>query len=192
MTWSKILLFFCTLTLSACGVSMKEEDFRATQPILVLEEYFKGETTAYGFFEDRFGNIRNQFKVDITGTWDGTTLILDENFIYNDGSTEFRRWDITKTGENTYTGTTENAIGEASGRTSGNSFHWKYKFNLNVGDSIWKVKFDDWMFLQGQENLLNKATVYRWGLKIGTVFIAFNKTEEDFVPQPHETASPQN
>ena len=33
----------------------------------MLEEYFLGQTSAYGLFEDRFGKVRRQFKVDITG-----------------------------------------------------------------------------------------------------------------------------
>ena len=31
------------------------------------------------------------------------------------------------------------------------------------------------MFLQPNGVLLNKATVYRWGVKIGTVFLTFTK-----------------
>ena len=40
----------------------------------------------------------------------------------------------------------------------------KYKFKLNVGEDIWTVRFDDWMFLQADGVLLNKATAYRWGI----------------------------
>lgn len=166
------------LILTACGTTMTTEDFKSQEPTLVLEDYFSGQTVASGLFEDRFGNVRTQFKVDIKGEWDGKTLTLDEDFLYQDGSTEFRRWVINKTGPNTYTGTTDQAIGEAKGITSGNAFRWEYKFNLNVGDGVWKVKFDDWMFLQKDGVLLNKATVYRWGFKIGTVFISFQKEDD--------------
>ncbi|WP_281501740.1 DUF3833 domain-containing protein [Kordiimonas laminariae] len=165
------------LWLSACGANMNVQDFKSNQPDFVLEEYFQGSTKAVGLFEDRFGNVRTQFTVDITGNWDGKTLTLKEDFQYLDGSTEFRQWDIQKTGPATYSGTTQQTIGVAEGMISGNAFNWKYKFNLKVGDSIWKVKFDDWMFLQPDGTLLNKATVYRWGFKIGTVFLTFTKEE---------------
>ena len=169
------LLLFGLLTLTACGSTMNTKDFEAGTPSLKLEEYFNGKTTAYGMFEDRFGTVRNQFVVDIDGSWDGETLILDEDFVYNDGSKENRRWVLKKTGPNTFEGTTENVIGVAKGVVAGNSFNWKYKFNLTVGDSVWKVAFDDWMFLQPNGVLLNKATVTRWGFKIGTVFLSFYK-----------------
>jgi hypothetical protein len=174
---ARLTLLCSALLVSACGTTMTTNDFADMTPTLVLEDYFQGETFAYGLFEDRFGNIRNQFTVTIDGHWDGEMLTLDEDFIYANGETEYRKWEILKTGENTYRGTTQQIIGVAHGKTEGNSFHWTYKFKLKVGDDIWDVKFDDWMFLQADGVLLNKARVYRWGVKIGTVFLSFTKNE---------------
>lgn len=154
---------------------MSVDEFKNGEPTLLLEEYFAGQTRAWGLFEDRFGKVQRQFVVDIEGTWDGTTLVLNEDFIYNDGETENRIWTIKKSGQNNYTGTTQQTIGEASGRIAGNAFHWEYDFNLKVGDSTWKVHFDDWMFLQSDDVLINKATVTRWGIKLGTVYLSFRK-----------------
>lgn len=179
------------LLLSACGKTMKLEDFNSTTPTLTLEDYFQGSSKAWGLFEDRFGNVRTQFWVDINGSWDGATLVLDEDFLYANGDTEKRQWVIEKTGPNTYRGTTENVIGVAIGETSGNAFNWRYDFNLDVGGDIWKVRFDDWMFLQKDGVLLNKATVTRWGIKIGTVFISFTK-EPGRAVQPVSFADPAN
>ncbi|WP_308910312.1 DUF3833 domain-containing protein [Pseudokordiimonas caeni] len=182
-------LFLLTL-LSACGTNMKPTDFASMTPELKLEDYFTGRTVATGLFEDRFGNVRNQFVVTIDGTWDGRTLILNEDFAYSDGTSEFRRWEIVKDGENRYSGITEQVIGRAEGETSGNAFNWQYDFNLKVGDDIWKVSFDDWMFLQPDGTLLNKATVTRWGFKIGTVFLSFRRVaNEDAEARPAPLAA---
>jgi hypothetical protein len=177
MNKSALFLLAITLLISGCS-SMKIEDFSDTQPEFVLEEYFVGKTTAWGLFEDRFGNVQRQFVVTIDGTWDGTTLTMTEDFIYSDGETEKRIWKLTKTDEMNYEGTTENSIGIASGTRTGNAFNWVYDFNLKVGDGYWKVKFDDWMFLQPNGVLLNKATVTRWGFKLGTVYLSFSKPVE--------------
>ena len=158
---------------------MSVEDFSEGQPTLVLEDYFVGKTKAWGFFEDRFGTVQRQFVVEIQGTWDGNELTLKEDFVYSDGETEIRTWVIKKTGDNTYSGYTENSVGEAKGELAGNAFHWNYLFNLKVGDDTWKVRFDDWMFLQPDGVLLNKATVTRWGIELGTVFLSFQKLEND-------------
>ena len=55
------------------------------QPSLDLAEFFAGQSVAYGIFEDRFGNLRRQFRVNMIGTVDGDTLTLAEDFLYDDG-----------------------------------------------------------------------------------------------------------
>jgi len=185
-----IFLTTVVLFLSSGCTSMSVDDFKDSGPALVLEDYFEGETRAWGLFEDRTGIVRRQFVVDISGRWDGTTLILDEDFRYSDGETENRLWTITKTGPNEYVGETAEAVGTAVGKTAGNAFRWEYDFNLKVGDSAWKVHFDDWMFLQPNGVLLNKATVSRWGLKIGTVFLSFTKIPPNYQGRPSEVRLP--
>ena len=162
------------LLLSGCE-QMTVDDYSEATRKLVLEEYFEGRTRAWGMFEDRLGNVRSEFFVDIDGRWDGERLVLTERFEYKDGHTEERVWTLVKTGPDTYTGTSSDVVGVAIGRAAGNAFNWRYDFNLPVGDSVWKVRFDDWMFLQRNGVVLNKATVSRWGIRIGTVFISFSK-----------------
>ena len=62
-----------------------------------------------------------------------------------------------------------------SGEAMGNALNWKYKLNLKDKDSTIKVDFDDWMFLQDRNILMNRAEVKKWGLNIGVVTITFFK-----------------
>lgn len=163
------------LVLAGCGGGMKIEDFAQGTPELRLEQYFAGRTRAAGLFEDRFGTVRRTFTVDITGTWDGRTLTLDEDFLYNDGEVQKRIWRLTKTGDRTWEGRADDVIGVATGREAGNAFQFGYRINLQVGTSTWEVRFDDWMFRIDDETVLNTARVYRWGLWIGTVQLAFRR-----------------
>ena len=47
--------------------------------------------------------------------------------------------------------------------------------DLKVGDDRWRVAFDDWMFLQPGGIVLNRATVTRWGIEVGTLTVSFAK-----------------
>ena len=159
---------------------MDIQDYQNTTPELRIENYFQGNTQAWGIFQDRFGKIRRKFSVDITGEWDENqqTLKLVEDFDYDDGEKEQRVWTINKTGENTYTGTADGVIGQAQGQSSGNAFNFKYTFNLPVEGKIWRVTFDDWMYLQDENILFNKATIRRWGIRLGDVYIFFDKRKK--------------
>ena len=164
------LLFGCS--------TMKIEDFAKNEPELVLEEYFAGKVKAYGIFEDRFGNLRRQFTVDINGTWDGQKLVLDERFYYSDGEQDQREWVIQKISDGEYRGRAGDVIGEDKGIARGNALNWRYDMDLKVGSGTMRVHFNDWMFLQSTGVLLNRAAVSKFGIKIGTVTLAFVKDEK--------------
>lgn len=156
---------------------MQTQDFMNAQPRLVLEDYFQGKTRAWGIFEDRFGDLRRQFVVDITGTWDGRELMLDERFRYSDGQLDQRIWRITKLDEHRYEGRAADVVGTATGSAYGNAANWRYNLDLKVGDGTWRVAFDDWMFLQPDGVLINRARVRKWGFEIGEVTIVFSRPE---------------
>lgn len=163
---------------------MKPEDFAQAEPRFVLEDYFAGKTRAWGIFEDRFGDVRRQFVVDITGSWDGRQLILDEAFLYEDGERQQRVWTITKVDAHTYVGRSADVVGEAHGRAFGNALNWQYRLDLPVGGRTWRVHFDDWMFLQPDGILINRARVTKWGLDVGAVTLVFS-------PLPPRIAVPE-
>ena len=155
---------------------MDIKKFEAATPQLVLEEYFAGKTSAWGIFEDRFGTLRRQFTVDIDGRWDGRTLVLDERFVYRDGERDRRVWTIEKVGPNRYQGRADDVIGVATGEAKGNALSWRYNMDLKVGDSTLRVHFDDWMFLQPDNVLINRARVSKWGVELGRVTLFFSKS----------------
>lgn len=154
---------------------MHPVDFSDSSPRLVLEDYFAGNLCAWGLFEDRFGTVRRQFKVEIEGKWDGSTLILDEAFTYSDGELDRRVWHIEKLGEHRYRGRADDIIGMALGESYGNAVNWRYDMDLNIGSQTLRVHFDDWMFLQPGGVLLNRTKVKKFGIEIGSVSLAFMK-----------------
>ena len=166
--------------LNGCA-EMKPIDFKNAEPRFVLEKYFVGKTRAWGIFEDRFGNLRRQFSVDITGTWNGRELVLDERFVYSDGERDQRVWTIEKIDRHTYKGRAGDVIGNAWGESYGNTLNWRYDMDLKVGSGTLRVHFNDWMFLQSSGVLLNRAKVSKLGLEIGTVTLAFVKSQTDEV-----------
>jgi len=165
----------CALLLVGCS-GMKLDDFAAGTPSLVLEDYFRGRTEAWGVFEDRFGRVRRQFKVDIDGSFDGRELTLVENFVYTDGEQDRRIWRITPLGDGRYEGRADDVVGAATGEVCGNALRWQYDMLLPVGDSTWQVHFDDWMLLQNDGVLINRATVSKFGITLGQVTLFFRRS----------------
>lgn len=166
----------CAILLLGCN-SMKPEDFAGREPKLVLEDFFLGKTRAWGIFEDRFGRLRRSFVVEIDGTWDEEKqlLTLTEDFLYDDGETDRRVWRVTKRGEHRYDGEADDVLGVAEGRAYGNALNWSYAIDLKTKDSSLRVAFNDWMFLQDEATLINRAKVTKWGFLVGEVTLFFRK-----------------
>lgn len=155
--------------------SMKIDDFADKQPTMRPEQYFLGQTRGWGMFQDRFGKLRRQFVVDMVGKMEDGIFVLTEDFTYDDGEKEQRVWHVRPTGDSGYRGTANDVVGTAVGNAAGSAFNWVYDLNLKVGDSVWRVAFDDWMYLQPDGVILNRATATRWGFEIGTLTATFHK-----------------
>jgi len=146
-------------------------------PDLVLEEYFAGRLIAHGQFQDRFGEVRRRFRVDIDGTWDGERLTLVEDFTYEDGATERRVWTLRRTGPDTWSGTAPGVLGAAQGTVRGNTFNWTYTIDLPETSGGFRAHFDDWMWQLDATRLLNRAYVSRFGVDLGEVIIFFERLD---------------
>ncbi len=151
--------------------------YKTNKPKLKLENFFSGEISAWGLFEDPFGIVRKRFTCKIIGTWNKKSKILniEENFLYDDGIREYRNWKLRKKNINCYEGTTDSLVGKATGYISGNTFHWKYTFVLSLFGNKTKVRFDDWMYLQDKNVIINKAKMKKFGIKLGTVILFYKK-----------------
>jgi hypothetical protein len=174
MRWMFAVAF---LALAACSGRPGPTDPLLSDRKLNLEEFFDGRTVAHGQFQDAFGTVRRRFVVTIDGDWQPKTgtLTLDENFVYEDGTTENRLWTLTKTGPDTWQGTAPGVLGTATGIERGDTFNWTYRIDLPVPDGTLRVGFDDWMWLLTEDRLLNIAYMRKAGVRIGQVVITFEK-----------------
>lgn len=173
------LALVAPLLLAACGGTPDLEDQVDGKPTFELERFFEGQLTAHGIFQDRFGDLRRSFVVDAVGVWDeaAKTLTLTEDFVYEDGTTERRVWVLEQTGDETWTGTAEGVVGEASGEEAGNAFNWVYTIDLQTPDGTLRASFDDWIWQLDENTAINRAYVSKFGIEIGQLSIVFRREE---------------
>ena len=169
------MIWVMVLALAACTGKPAIDDPKLSDRVLKIEEFFDGRVRATGQFQDTFGTVRRRFDVDIKGDWDGRTLTLVEDFVYEDASTERRIWKMTKTGPNTWTGTADGVLGVAKGQASGDTFNWVYRIDLPVPDGTLRVAFNDWLWLVSDTRVYNRAYMKKYGVDIGEVHITFDK-----------------
>ena len=164
-----------TSLLAAGCSSTGIEQYANEKPVLDLQQYFNGTLDAYGVFTDRSGTVVKRFTVVMNCSWIGDEGVLDEDFLYSDGTLQKRIWRLRKTGEGRFVGRADDVVGEAVGESRGNTFRWGYTMALPVDGKVWEVQFDDWMYLMTDKVMLNKATMSKFGVRLGEVTLSFTK-----------------
>ena len=170
-----LFVVIVSLAVFGCaGIDMRH--YEKNTPKFDLYQYFQGATTGWGIVLDRKGRLTRQFVVTIAGRIDNQgDLIMEEDFDWSDGEKSKRVWRISKEGDHSYVGRAGDVIDTAQGIAYGNVLSWNYVLALENEGTTWHIDFDDWMFLQPNNVLINRTTMSKFGLHVGEVIISFRK-----------------
>ncbi|MBX2838071.1 MAG: DUF3833 domain-containing protein [Gammaproteobacteria bacterium] len=159
-----------SLVLLAGCAGMDAQSYREQSPEFVLEEFFDGTVKAWGIVQNRDGDVVQRFTVDIDGSFADDQLVLDETFTYGLGEgVEKRIWTIQRLSDGRYTGSADDVLPGAAGRSWGNAFNWRYKMDLPVGDRQYRVNFNDWIWALDDSTIVNRAYIRKFGLTFAEV-----------------------
>lgn len=169
-----ICALLASLGLAGCS-GVPVERYAAQTPVLDLKQYFNGPVLGHGMFQDRGGEVIKRFVVRIDARWQGDTGTLDERFEWSDGTQSRRVWTLKHLGDGRYTGRADDVVGEAQGEARGNALRWRYVLALPVGDKVYNVDFDDWMYLIDDRVMLNRSAMSKFGIHLGEVTLSFTR-----------------
>lgn len=162
------------LMLGACMPQVNK--YAGTGPAFSPEAYFNGPIKAWGLVQDKTGYVRERFDVTMVGRWENGVGTLEEEFVYySDGRKQNRVWTINKVADGKYTGTAPDIKTVATGEASGSAMRWKYVMDLPVGDNVYEVVFDDWMFQMNDGVLINRSYIKKFGLTVAELTIFMQK-----------------
>jgi hypothetical protein len=171
----KVLMTCLMAALLAACAAPGVQQYKAQRPALDLAAYFNGTTDAWGMFQRRGGEVAKRFHVVITGASGDGTLTLDEQFSYDDGTSQRRVWHLTRAADGRWLGRADDVKGEAVGELAGNAFRWQYTLLLPVDGSTYEMRFDDWMFLIDDCTMINRASMGKFGVELGQVTLMFRR-----------------
>lgn len=154
-------------------VLMPASAVSAAQPF-TLEGFFAGKSKAVGSFS-AINGVKRKFTVDLTGKWDGKTLTLREDFVFDDGTRDRKTWRFVKIGPDSYSGTREDVIGETRVSVKGNVARFNYLVYLDSARQANKARFYDKMVLRSDGTVLNTALVTKFGLPVAKTVVEFQR-----------------
>ena len=169
-----LLLLALVFGVASCA-SVDVARYADQQPALNLEHFFSQPVKAWGMFQKRNGEVAKRFEVNIVSRHEGNNLILDERFVYSDGTRQRRVWTLTPEGQGRWSGRADDVVGVAEGQVAGNTLHWRYRLNLPVDDSTYEMSMDDWMYLMDEDTLINRTSMSKFGVEVGQVTLFFRR-----------------
>ena len=146
-------------------------------PLFELTTFLEGRTSAWGVFEDRFGKVRRRFTVDMIGRWRDGIFYLDETFAYDGGTHETRIWRVAPDAKGQFTATCADCVGTAYGSCDADTIRMSYRFRLKLDTRSIDVHFDDRIYRVGDGIAVNRATMSKWGVKLGEVSLFFRRDD---------------
>lgn len=146
----------------------------AATPFL-LERDLVGESVARGEFRSITG-VHRPFTARLNGSWDGATLTLVEDFVFDDGERDRKTWRIERVAAGRYAGTREDVVGQAEGFQDGDVFRLEYDVILPSENGRGrKVRFRDVIALRADGDIINNASVGWLGLRVGSVSLVIDR-----------------
>ena len=138
--------------------------YASEKPVLDLAQYFNGAVDAHGIFGAAAADVR-RFTVVMECSWKGNEGVLDEAFtIPTAPPAPHLAADRALPGN---TGTADDVVGTWPGADAGNVLRWGYTLALPVDGKVYHVDFDDWMYLIDERVMLNRATMSKFGVRLG-------------------------
>ena len=169
------LCAFGLCLLAGCS-SLAPERFAGSKPEFDPMAFFTGRVRSSGVFENRSGDPARRFTTSCAGHMDGGVLVLDQEFVYDDGHRQQRHWRIRRTDAHHLEATANDVVGTGTGEVYGNAFRWEYTVALKPGNPLYDVHLKQWMYLQADgRTMVNRATVTKLGVEIAQVTEFFRR-----------------
>jgi hypothetical protein len=140
-----------------------------------LLAFFDGPVSAWGVFEDRSGRLRRRFTVDLDGQPAGESITVEETLRFDDGETERRVWLFKRHDGLRFSATGTGIVGRVEGMAAEGGARMRYRLEMRIKGRAVTVDLDDRYYSVDGQRLINRATVSKFGVRLGEVTIVFER-----------------
>lgn len=172
----KLVFGTALLTVALVGCSVSLSSFKNKTPEFKMNEFFKDKLCAWGVVRNRSGEVSRKFVADIVATAEKDKVVLDEDFIFDDGEKQKRVWNFVRK-NNQWIGTAGDVVDEAIGEVKGDTLHLTYELAINVDGSEYVIAMDDWLHLVDKKTLMGSTDMSKWGFNVGRIDISIQQSQ---------------
>lgn len=159
-------------------LAQRPADYAATLPAFDPRVNLGGKMISEGVLYGPTGRVVTSFVAEMNGDWQGDQATLSENFRYDSGTTQARKWVITMGTAGGFTATADDIIGTAIGQVSGSTLRMTYRLRLTPEAGGHVLDVVDWLYLTHDGTILNKSEMRKFGIKVAELVATIRPAAE--------------
>lgn len=192
-----------SLILSSCANFQQKKQYQAPELDYLTEnttnanikDFFNGEVEAFAITQDKNGKINGSYTAEINGKWNDNRGTIEQSFVKNDGSKEYRTWLITLEDEGKFTAIGHDVASPGKGKQIGNAVQMLYTLSLEGHDaegfSTGKedVKFEDTIYAVDENSMIMISNMIKGNNYVGKTIVSLKKLSNDKKPSAKKSKS---
>ena len=156
---STLLIVSSLLLASSCAQLMGPQklpplDYIDKGAKLDIKKFFNGDVEGFAIIQDANGKIIDTQSIKINGKWEENKGIVQQLFVYADGTKDSRTWLFTVEQDGSFEAVGHNVSGPAQGRQIGNAYQMLYTLSVMQNGVKQPVKIEDNGFLADEKSML--------------------------------------
>lgn len=146
--------------------AQRPESYAETAPAFDPARVLSGRLDSEGVIFGPTGRAVSRFVMRMEGHWDGARGTLTEDFRYDSGRSQQRRWDLVLHNDGRLTATAPDVIGEGQGVVSGGTLQLRYRLRLPEEAGGHVLDVIDWLYLMPNGTVMNRSQMRRFGVTL--------------------------
>lgn len=157
--------------------AQKPGDYLGQGPLLDLRRHLDGPILCEGVIFGPTGRVSSRFVADMEARWEGNTGVMTEEFRYDSGATQSRRWVLTLGNDGSVRAEAPDVIGVGTGMQMGSALRLSYKIRLPEDAGGHVLTANDWMYLTENDTIVNRSQFRKFGIKVAELVATLRRKE---------------
>jgi hypothetical protein len=157
--------------------AQKPEDYTAQGPQFDLRRHLNGPILCEGVIFGPTGRVASRFVADMDARWEGNSGVMTEEFRYDSGATQSRRWVLTLGNDGAVRAEAPDVIGTGTGKQVGSALKLSYRIRLPEDAGGHVLDATDWMYLTDNDTIINRSQFRKYGIKVAELVATMRRKE---------------
>ncbi|ANB33009.1 DUF3833 family protein [Rhodovulum sulfidophilum] len=157
--------------------AQKPADYSGQGPEFDLRRHLDGPILCEGVVYGPTGRVVSRFTGDFLAQWEGNSGTMTEEFRYDSGATQSRRWSFKLANDGSIAADAPDLVGSGHGMQQGSGVNLRYRIRLPEDSGGHVLAVTDWMYLMENGAIINRSQFRKFGFLVAELVATMRPKE---------------